>query len=377
MMVWCSNLFHSGFGITPNYWVKPWINVKRIPPIYILILFLTSFLWLQGNAQSESKNSIPVGLLIREKADLPVQHAAELAIEQANRQGGFKGKNFELVEKFCDGPWGVGAKKVVELVYENEVPIVVAALDGRNAHLAEQVTAKSHVVLISTMSSDPSLSRAYVPWYFRLVPDDLQQSRVLLEKIYKNSKQRRVALIYFDDYDGKMSAQHFKEMAVAQGISCPELINFAENEPVLDDVINKNWDAIVFAGFSAKSSMVIQQLKSNATANLFAFKNAFNFMDTGAFEESPDHHVTSTFKVPVLSWETFRKSFHEKYGYFPSPSLVFVYDGMMMATAAIKKFGPDPESIRSGFRSLNYKGLTGPVHFDKLGNRQLKLTVDP
>ena len=74
------------------------------------------------------------------------------------------------------------------MIYEDHVSLIVTALDGRNAHLAEQVTAKSHVVMLSTQSSDPTLSRAYVPWYFRMVPDDLQQSEIFVKEIYVKRK---------------------------------------------------------------------------------------------------------------------------------------------------------------------------------------------
>ena len=42
--------------------------------------------------------------------------------------------------------------------------------DGRNAHLVEQVATKSQVVFLSAWASDPTLSQAFVPWFFSCVP---------------------------------------------------------------------------------------------------------------------------------------------------------------------------------------------------------------
>jgi ABC-type branched-subunit amino acid transport system substrate-binding protein len=49
--------------------------------------------------------------------------------------------------------------------------------------------------------------------------------------------------------------------------------------------------------------------------------------------------------------------------------MAYVYDGVIMATEAIKAFGPDSEAIRSGFKNLEYNGISGKIAFGKLGNR--------
>ena len=122
--------------------------------LYLLaIVLLLSISFLKPIA-SFSQSTIKIGFLIRDKSDLAVRQAAQEAIEEANSNGGHKGQPFELVTRSCDGPWGMTSKQAVALIYEDQVSILVTALDGRNAHLAEQVAAKSHVVILSTLSSD-------------------------------------------------------------------------------------------------------------------------------------------------------------------------------------------------------------------------------
>ena len=43
--------------------------------------------------------------------------AASLAIEEANRSGGYKGLPFRLVAGWSDNPWGTGVSKVVRMAY--------------------------------------------------------------------------------------------------------------------------------------------------------------------------------------------------------------------------------------------------------------------
>jgi len=56
--------------------------------------------------------------------------------------------------------------------------------DSRNAHLVEQAATKSQVVFVSAWSGDPTLSQAFVPWFFNCVPNDYQQVASLIEEIY-------------------------------------------------------------------------------------------------------------------------------------------------------------------------------------------------
>jgi ABC-type branched-subunit amino acid transport system substrate-binding protein len=304
--------------------------------------------------------------LIRDKNDIAIQQAAQHAIDQANARGGYKGQKFELITRSCDGPWGRTSKETVALIYEDQVPIVVTALDGRNAHLAEQVTAKSHVVMLSTLSSDPTLSRAYVPWYFRMVPDDKQQAEILVEQIFERDGAKKVAVVSLDDYDGKMSAEIFTEVAVAKGHLKPELMIGLHANELFSKLEGNRWDAVVLAGSSENASQIIAELKFGRT---YAFQNLTNFVQAMdpvslrqikfAIDQTEDNE----------QWRNFEALLSSKTGGVFSPSLAYVFDGITMAIEAVKSFGPDPEAVRMGFKELKFEGVTGKIEFGRLGDR--------
>ena len=85
----------------------------------------------------------------------------------------------------AEGFWGAGSKESVGLVYEDNVRAIIGALDGRNGHLAEQVATKSHLTYIETYATEPTLSQAFVPWFMRVVPNDNQQSAIILDQIQR------------------------------------------------------------------------------------------------------------------------------------------------------------------------------------------------
>jgi branched-chain amino acid transport system substrate-binding protein len=330
------------------------------------MIFLFALSSLISPIHSFSQSTIKIGFLIRDKNDVSAQQAAELAIEDANATGGYRGQKFELITRSCDGPWGITSKQAVALIYEDQVPIVVTALDGRNAHLAEQVTAKSHVVMLSTLSSDPTLSRAYVPWYFRMVPDDKQQAEVLVEQIYQNDATQKVAVISLDDYDGKTSTEAFLDEAKEKGYPVPVTFIGLDEKELLEKIENSSWDAVVLAGSSENSIAIIKQIDSK---NLHAFLNLTNFMQDYQPDVMEKIYFPYAMDFNQSAMQKFKSSYQEKYKSNPSPSMAYVYDGVIMATEAIKAFGPDSEAIRSGFKNLEYNGISGKIAFGKLGNR--------
>lgn len=309
----------------------------------ICISFVFLLLFSFPAFSQHNEETIKIGFLIRDKNDIAIQQVAQSAVEQANNLGGYKGQDFELIIKSCDGPWGITSKQAVALIFEDQVPIIVTALDGRNAHLAEQVTAKSHVLMLSTLSSDPTLSRAYVPWYFRMVPDDKQQAESLIKEIYITNKAKQVAVISLDKYDGEKSVESFETEVKQKGFLPPKVFRDLEKDEFINKIDERSWDALVLAGTPNDGDKLTSLIKSN---NTYSFLNFFSFMGPDEFFKN----VSTSF----------------------SPSLDYVHDGISLAIESIQKFGPDAEAIRIGFKDLKYEGATGLVEFDKLGNRIFK-----
>ena len=343
------------------------LHLKFLRIIFLIALFVITINITE--AQTNQGDTIKIGLLIRDKKDAMLLNTARLAIEFANKSGGYKGKPFNLEFRSCDGPWGVGSKQAVDLFQEAKVSLVVAAVDGRNAHLAEQVSAKSHAVLVDALASDPTLSRAYVPWYYRMVPDDKQQAEVLLEEIYLRKKATRVAMIALDNYDGKMAANTFSEQVRAKGLPAPQLLLSLNEQQLLEKVKNISWDAIILAGTSANYHLLNDLITTTGNTSIFAFHNIYNFWEANETSlEKILYPRTSGFRKDA--WMELQKKYLDKYKTIPSPSMAYLYDAILLAVESIRKFGPDSQAIKTGFKSLKYQGITGQVVFSSLGNRE-------
>ena len=145
--------------------------------------------------------------------------AATLAIEQANEQGGYRGKPFRLVARWSDNPWTGGAAEVTRLVYSDRVWAILGGIDGPSTHIAEQVTTKAWLPLLCAASSDRTANAAVVPWMFSLLPGDHLQAPVLTEALASRVAAAPFVVIVGDDHDSRCFMVQFDRCCVTQRIA--------------------------------------------------------------------------------------------------------------------------------------------------------------
>ena len=321
--------------------------------------------------------TIKIGLLIPDKEALAAKHGAELAIRKANEKGGFSGHPFHLVVRSTEGPWGAGSKESVSLVFEDEVLAIMGSLDGRNAHLAEQVATKTRLIFLSSWATDMTLSKAFVPWYFRCVPNDKQQAISLIQEIYVKRKIKNVAIIGTEDYDSRNAVTAFVKAAKLRDITPPEQFlykasrqNFREIRTAIE---KNNIKAIVLFGKPAFALEIIPLFRQyNMKQAVFG---SLSIMDDQK-ASSPDWSILEDIiMISSDQWFTekgiaFQKEFKEVYGYQPGPVAAYAFDGINVIIEVIKNAGPDRDKIIDAFSKIDYRdGITGEIQFDKNGNR--------
>lgn len=137
---------------------------------------------------------------------------AKLALEDANRTGGYRGNPFELVERWSDDVWRGGASAVVRLAYTDEVWAILGGIDGATTHLAEQVVAKALLPLVDPVSTDQTVNHANVPWMFSCAPSDPAIAAYLVAKLPAGE----YTVVSAIDHDARNLAKQFLKVAEAQ-----------------------------------------------------------------------------------------------------------------------------------------------------------------
>jgi len=350
----------------------------------IRFLSLVPFIYLTlatANVQARQhyaiqENKIKIGLLTTDNKSIEARQGAELAIIKANEQGGVKGLPIELINRSMEGPWGTGSKQAVNLIFDDNVWAIMGSHDGRNAHLVEQVTTKARVVFLSAWASDPTLSQAFVPWFFSCVPNDLQQASSLIDEIYGKRKLTEIVLVADTGYDSKFALNSFLKMAKLAGK--PDPLQFFYNNSSIDfagliDQINKaGVKGIVLLGQPAASLRIIEQIR-----NIKTDKQIFGSLSVLGERDLTDQSLKNYEGVALISpgdlflsnGSVFSKEYKKMYGRFPGAAAAFSFDVTNLLIEAIRSAYPDREKVQKSLALIHYQGVTGLIQFDEKGNR--------
>ncbi len=325
----------------------------------------------------EPTQTVKIGLLITDKKSIAAKQGAEMAIRKANEEGGLKGRPFQLVVRSMEGPWGTGSKEAVNLVFEEKVWALLGSHDGRNAHLVEQAATKAGVVFLSAWASDPTLSQAFVPWFFNCMPNDMQQAASLIEEIYNKRKLFKIAAVSDNGYDSKLALEIFlKKTKLAGKIDPVQFFyeNSSQDFNILLDKINQaDVNCIILFGQPSASVRLIQQIRqSKMNQPVFG---SLSLLDENKLSEQELQNYENAILVPSGDWSgslssAFRQEFQETYNKSPGMVAAYAFDGMNLLIEAIRNAGsPDREKIQKSLANIHYKGVTGTIQFDDRGNR--------
>jgi branched-chain amino acid transport system substrate-binding protein len=332
--------------------------------------------------------SITIGLLVpslSESDDFSraVRRGAELAVRQANASGGYRGRSFSLEVRSCEGPWGRTSGEVVKLVYDEEAIAVVAAVDGRNTHLAEQVATKTHVLLLSAWSGDPTLSRAYVPWFMHCVPDDVQQAEALLDAAFKTGGHKKVGLLVADTYDARTAAGQVEKAAAKAAYPPITRTGFSSPEPDPDAVINRVMaqkpDAVIVLGEPGEAVALMRMLRQKQPS-IGLYSNLGLWKDPSWYAEGLKELEGMALISPEFWFTASGKNFsgeYERAHRIPAPvPAAYAYDAVNLIIRSVQAAGPDRDVLRSGFAARRHDdGITGPFRFSSLGVRQVPVRL--
>jgi ABC-type branched-subunit amino acid transport system substrate-binding protein len=318
---------------------------------------------------SQKKDTITIGLLVDNLQDgEQAILAAQLAINQSNLDRGESGSLFKLAVREMDGPWGQASNKTVELIYEEMAVAIVGALDGRTAHLAEQVTAKSQIPYIETKATDPSLSKAFVPWFFRLIPNDYQVAKALTKDIYEQNNFSQVAIISDSSYDSKIASQAIKRIIRENELIIPASFVVDDRNPdyssLVAQLMAEDFQAIVFLTNIADEQPNLERLIEHSTARIYLNQLSVELKEPPSYPLYTISAVANTAK-----YENFKIQFQKYSNSKPTAQAIYVFDAINILLHTINAIGSNPEIIGQNIGKMDvYNGVSGKIKFDQYGD---------
>jgi branched-chain amino acid transport system substrate-binding protein len=301
-----------------------------------------------------------------------VWEGAQLAIDDANQRGGYKGFPFRLVPVWAENPWAGGASKLVRAVYDDKVWAIIGGIDGSTTHLAEQVVAKALVTLVNPIATDRSIHGANVPWMFSVVPGDQHIAPLISQAL----RERGVPflLVSATDHDSRALLSELK-LAFARDHISPtfhiEFENARLSAPgIVERLATSDAKAVVVVAGTGDSYLLVKAIRRAGFAGTIL---AGPLMGRAA----PDPALNGVL-VPVLGDipAAFRTSFADRYGSPPDYAAAHGFDAAMLLVTAIRKAGLNRAKIRDAVRELSpYQGVTGQIEWDTMGQNQRPVTL--
>ncbi len=296
-----------------------------------------------------------------------IWQGASLAIEEANRQGGYRGLPFRLIPAWAQNPWAGGVATLIRVVYTEKVWAIIGGIDGATTHLAEQVVPKALLTLVNPAATDRSIHTAYVPWTFSCVPGD----HVLAPLISHELKERGIsfALLSATDHDSRAFVSALK-IAFGRDRLVPLLdIEFdpaaAETQKAAGRIASSGAQAAVIVADSANSAALVK------TARADGFTNVILSGPLIARAE-PDPALDGVLYPDLGEIQpAFRAKFAACYGPDPDYAAAHAFDAANILVAAIRKAGLNRARIRDAVQALSpFQGVTGTIQWDGLGQNQ-------
>jgi branched-chain amino acid transport system substrate-binding protein len=320
----------------------------------------------------EGLESIRIGILAPEKdpEGLQMRIGVQVALDEANARGGYQQIPYEAVFRADDGPWGMAARQVVDLIYEDNVWAIIGGLDGNRTHLAELVVSKAWTPVISPVAADSSVDYANVPWVFRCAPSDTRQAEKLIDYARKRGHRHIVALTEMDreSYTGYL---RLRNSSITRQQPLAAHFQFPTHTPemIVSRLYGSPLDALVIWGSPASVTRLIAAVRSAGFDVPILAPATLATPGVAASRETMGELIVAapydmSLEDSRVRW--FVEEFRRKTGLEPSPTALFSYDAACLVVKAIENSGLNRIRIRDELTEMDHDGLTGSIRFNSL-----------
>ena len=304
---------------------------------------------------------------------------AQIAIEEANKKGGYKGIPYKLMVHNDVGLWGAAANEVVKMDDEG-VWAWLGSIDDVVSHVAIRATLKLEIPNVNTGDPDPTFTETAIPWVVRTIPDDRQSSYVLVDDIFRKEGYKRVAVIRANNRYGRVGILHFNRTSTRLGFPLIIEERFSDGETdftaQLDHIKETSPEAIVIWGNAKESAFILQQIRAMGMKQpVFASDRIVSndFLKTAG--DLAEGVVTTCQYNPEAdnpSLKAFKANYLKRFGVEPNVFAAHAYDGMNIIIKSIEKAGLNRALIRDVITDMKtfqgYNGVTGKIIFDASWN---------
>lgn len=341
-----------------------------------------------GAAQSEPDGdaaklkSINIGFLGPLDADnedspygMAMLHGAQLAIDQANASGGYRGKPFALIVHDDLALWGASSMAIVDMRFKDEAWAMLGSVDSASTHIAVRATLKLELPIMDTATNDPTVTQTLIPWLLHNFPDDRQQGYALADYVFLQRHLKRIAILQVNNRYGRTGKEIFVQTARRLGhqpvVELWYAAGTSDFSSQLQTISSSKVDGLVIWGNAAQAGLMLKQMRAMGMkqpvfgSSRVCYPEVFETAGAASDGLVMVSAMDPTRKDPA--WLSFRERFAQQFHTQPDAYAAYAYDGANMLMTAIKDAGFNRGRIMDALRKYgmkHYEGVSGNAFFD-------------
>jgi len=256
---------------------------------------------------------------------------------------------------------------------------------------ASDVHNKYKQTVISASATGQDVTARGIPIIFRLCWNDKVQGKVAADFVLKN-KWMNAALIHDKSTYGQGLVDVFKETFTKGGgkVLAYEAITRGDKDfsPVLTKIKPLNPQVVNFGGMVAEGTLLIRQMRRLGYKSKFVgYEGVYSEKDfiQASGDAAIGAYATYSKTPQTTVFTEWQKKFQAKYGP-PVAYAPHAYDSAKVLLMAVEKVAQKKgdgsvvvgkKALRDAVSATKYSGITGPVSFDKYGDRtEIVVTVN-
>ncbi|HNW34789.1 MAG TPA: ABC transporter substrate-binding protein [Candidatus Ozemobacteraceae bacterium] len=314
----------------------------------------------------------------------PHFQGAALAAEEINAAGGIAGRPVELVSADDRGEMGRVGDLMTDLIYRKGVLAVLGSVDSGCTHVAAMMAVKAHVPHLTSVATDPSLTRAGSPWTFRTLADDDRQAAALVDWL-RGRGVKTVSLLAGESRYGRMGALIFARRFREKGGTIVGPVFMSATAESASQAVNRGTighsQAVVLWMLTPEALHAAAELDRLRFTGIIAGGDglaspAFYGCGSRAIEGIV---VTCPYNADADTPENraFREAYRSRFGTEADSFAAHAYDTIRLIATAVAALHVDEQLDLAGVRNElqkilvrihPVKGATGEIAFDVTGN---------
>ncbi|MFT5503833.1 MAG: branched-chain amino acid transport system substrate-binding protein [Gammaproteobacteria bacterium] len=308
---------------------------------------------------------------------------AELAVEQANAEGGINGDKIELVVYDDQASPKESVPIALKLIEKDEVSAAISGSYSGSTRAAAGVFQEAGVPYIAAYAVHPDITRAG-NYIFRTSFVGEVQGRAGAKLLGDAMGAKRVSLITLKNDFGQSLAAGFKDAAAQFGITVVSEYQYSIKDrqfgPIVSKVKSDKPDAIYASGYFFTAGPLVRQLRAAGITVPVIGQEGYDgqkFIEI-AGEASEGIIITTSLDRDSNAKETrdFIREFEKKAGYKSDMVSASAHTAVKVVVAAMRKAGSsDKSKIRDAIAKTSITAATGNISFNSLGEVQKDVQV--